>query len=190
MLGAVIWGVRAASAVPFVSKAFSMAAGAVKWGAIGSTAALGVSSAATLLPGEGGEAAQDFVTDGIATVTGGIVKAGGAVVEGGAEAFTDTLKKTLVPAAQENALYAAVPVFAAGAALRGDWLGAGRTVAVLTAIIKMLEDFGVKLPGMELKTLSGAFNGAALDIAQGELVRGLPRPEIEATAKLSQAPAM
>lgn len=190
MLGAVIWGARAAAAVPFVSKAFGAAAGVMKWGAIGSTAALGVSSVAAALPGDQGEAAQDFVTDGIATLTGGMVKVGGAVVEGGAEAFTDTLKKTLVPAAQDNALYAAVPLFAAGAALKGDWLGAGRTVAVLTAIIKMLEDFGVKLPGLELKTLSGAFNGAALDMAQGELTRSLPVPEIEPTAKAAQNLAM
>ncbi len=162
----------------------------MKWGAIGSTAALGVSSVAAALPGEQGEAAQDFVTDGIATVTGGIVKAGGAVVEGGAEAFTDTMKKTLVPAAQENALYAAVPLFAAGAALKGDWLGAGRTVAVLTAIIKMLEDFGVKLPGVDLKSLSGDFNRSAVDLAKSEMLRDMPRPRFEATPEVLHSPSM
>lgn len=190
MLGAIVWGARAASAVPFVSKAFGVAGGALKWGAIGSTAAVGVSSVAAALPGEGGEAAQDFVTDGVATLTSGVVKLGGSVVEGGAEAFTDTMKKTLVPAVQENALYAAVPLFAAGAALRGDWIGAGRTVAVLTAIIKMLEDFGVKLPGMELKSLTGEFNRATLDIQPADLLRDGPRPQIDVSPEMLHRPSM
>lgn len=137
------------------------------------------------------DTAANLLKDGISGGVGLVAKTGGAVVEGGADAFTDIMDKTVVPAAKENGLYAVVPAIAALKLLGGGgFLDAAKVIGVLTAIIKIAENYGFKLPGVDLPGLSGQFNRAAVDITNDEWTRNLPRSAIEAKPEALAAPSM
>ncbi|WP_192937315.1 hypothetical protein, partial [Sinorhizobium meliloti] len=134
------------------------------------------------------DTAADLIKNSVAGVAGFAADTGGAVIDGGAEVFKRTMDETVVPAAKENGLYAAVPVIAALKLLGGGgFLDAAKVIGILTAVIKIAEEYGFKLPGIDMKGMAGEFNRAAVDINNAEWTKALPRPALD--AKPESAPA-
>jgi hypothetical protein len=159
-----------------VAAAFGGAAATVGRTALvgGGVAALG---GAALLKAPDGVMKKGFdaVTDLTAKAAGLGVGLSGAVVEGGAEAFKKILDETVAPAAKENGLYALVPLVAGMKLLGGGgWMEAGKVMALLSAVIHIAEEYGLKLPGVDMKGLSGSFNRAMVGISEKDLAGAIP----------------